>query len=365
MSLADIVNIRNPLNQTNPFQKNGVSAGVIPGTIQYQQENPQKTTLQQAYEQAMSKTTPAWVSALSNAMPSIAQIGALGATKGAFNQGYVADSLEREKQRQMAYNQYLQQQEQNKVKDFVQMAKDQMDIDRADDNTAYNRNLTKQQNAYKKVQDNLNRQEANEQRNIDNELKYLTNNRQQDILDMQKEEAKRRAKQQEIDNENTKKRLELEELKIKQDNDKAIREAQKEETKKIEEIMSSIEKDTDDLNQLNNAINLNSSGKTADTILTAINPFAKPKAENRFSPIYQNFTKETDPKKAEIELMKLGYNQNMSQEAFNENTKRLINEKRDKLKQKYRQLGFRVGEDTERPGIIIITDNEGNIIKEF
>ena len=122
MAISDIINLRNPLNQNNPFQQNGVSAGVIPGSVQYQQANPVKTTLTDIYNQAMSKTTPSWVTALSNAIPSIAQIGALGATKGAFNQGYVADSLERQKQRQQAYNQYLQQQEQNKVKDFVAMA---------------------------------------------------------------------------------------------------------------------------------------------------------------------------------------------------------------------------------------------------
>lgn len=149
--IDEIINLRNPLNISNPFQQNGVSAGVIPGTVQYQQENPQKTTLQQAYEQAMSKTTPSWVTALSNAMPAIAQIGALGATKGAFNQGYVADSLEREKQRQLAYNQAKQQQEQNKVKDFVQMAKDQMGIDRADENTAYTREQARLKSAYDKM----------------------------------------------------------------------------------------------------------------------------------------------------------------------------------------------------------------------
>ena len=174
--------IRDIINTTNPFQQNGVSAGLIPGTVQYQQENPQKTTLQEIYNQAMSKTTPSWVTALNNAIPSIAQIGALGATKGAFNQGYVADSLERQKQRQQAYNQLLQQQEQNKVKDFVQMAKDQMNIDRADDDTAYNRDLTASQIEYKKIQDEI------------------ANRLNQDKFDFAKEQFDNQKRQQEIDN---------------------------------------------------------------------------------------------------------------------------------------------------------------------
>ena len=178
MAISDIINLRNPLNQNNPFQQNGVSAGVIPGSVQYQQANPVKTNLQQAYEEAMSKTTPSWVMALSNAIPSIAQIGALGATKGAFNQGYVADSLEREKQRQQAYNQYLQQQEQNKVKDFVAMAEKQMGIDRADEDRNYTREQARIKSAYDKMiadrdwENKLALQDqAREQQAIDNENK--------------------------------------------------------------------------------------------------------------------------------------------------------------------------------------------------
>ena len=178
--------IRDIINTTNPFQQNGVSAGLIPGTVQYQQENPQKTTLQEIYNQAMSKTTPSWVTALSNAIPSIAQIGALGATKGAFNQGYVADSLERQKQRQQAYNQLLQQQEQNKVKDFVQMAEKQMGIDRADEDRNYTREQTRIKSAYDKMiadRDWQNKQDLQEQAK---EQAEIENKNKADLLELQK-----------------------------------------------------------------------------------------------------------------------------------------------------------------------------------
>ena len=184
--ITDIINSMNTINQNNPFQQNGVSAGLIPGTVQYQQENPRKTTLQEIYNQAMSKTTPSWVTALSNAIPSIAQIGALGATKGAFNQGYVADSLERQKQRQQAYNQLLQQQEQNKVKDFVQMAEKQMGIDRADEDRNYTREQARIKSAYDKMiadRDWQNKQDLQEQAK---EQAEIENKNKADLLELQK-----------------------------------------------------------------------------------------------------------------------------------------------------------------------------------
>lgn len=98
-----------------------------------------KQNLMDIYKQASAKNTPAWAMALSNAIPSIGEIVALGATKGAFNQGRVAEGLDKQKQRQMAYNQWLQENEQNKAKDFVQMAKEQLGMDREDENKKYAR----------------------------------------------------------------------------------------------------------------------------------------------------------------------------------------------------------------------------------
>lgn len=253
MSLLDILNTTNKLNQNNPFQQNGVSAGLIPGTVQYQQANPQKTTLQQAYEQAMSKTTPSWVSAISNAIPSIAQIGALGATKGAFNQGYVADSLERQKQRQMAYNQAKQQQEQQQVKDFVAMAKDQMGIDRADENRDYTRAYQEaidKQNQANRQQEWENKlalqDEAKEQREFENEVttqklemqKKELNARLADIADKNSPEAKNlQAEKERI-------ALQLQEqalIKAKRENDPEVI-AKKEEKEQYEKDLSEVNK---------------------------------------------------------------------------------------------------------------------------
>lgn len=100
-----------------------------------------KKTLQDAYNEAMSKNTPTWAIALSNAMPAIGEIVASQAIKDPWQQESVAGSLERQKDRQQAYNQFLQQQENEKAKDFVAMAKEQLGMDRADEDRAYNREL--------------------------------------------------------------------------------------------------------------------------------------------------------------------------------------------------------------------------------
>lgn len=123
----------------------------------------QRANLQTAYNQALGQRTPNWAIHLSNAMPSIAEIVALGTTKGAFNQGRIADSLERQKNRQIAYTQALQNMEDNRVKDYVQMAKDQLNLDIADEERAYNRDLTANQIAYKKAQDLLEQQNKDRQ----------------------------------------------------------------------------------------------------------------------------------------------------------------------------------------------------------
>lgn len=123
----------------------------------------QRANLQTAYNQALGQRTPNWAIHLSNAMPSIAEIIAAGTTKGAFNQGRIADSLERQKNRQIAYTQALQNMEDNRVKDYVQMAKDQLNLDIADEERAYNRDLTAQQIAYKKAQDLLEQQNKDRQ----------------------------------------------------------------------------------------------------------------------------------------------------------------------------------------------------------
>ena len=112
-----------------------------------------KQNLMDIHKQASAKNTPSWAIALSNAMPSIGEIVALGATKGAFNQGRVAEGLDKQKQRQMAYNQWLKENEQQQAKDFVQMAKEQLGMDIAEDDRKFNREQTALDRAYKKARD--------------------------------------------------------------------------------------------------------------------------------------------------------------------------------------------------------------------
>ena len=115
-----------------------------------------KQNLMDIYKQASAKNTPSWAMALSNAMPSIGEIIALGATKGAFNQGRVAEGLDKQKQRQMAYNQWLKENEQQQAKDFVQMAKEQLGMDREDEERELKKQIDERNFNYQVEQDNKN-----------------------------------------------------------------------------------------------------------------------------------------------------------------------------------------------------------------
>ena len=149
----------------------------------------QRANLQTAYNQALGQRTPNWAIHLSNAMPSIAEIIAAGTTKGSFNQGRIADSLERQKNRQIAYTQALQNMEDNRVKDYVQMAKDQLNLDIANEERAYNR----QQDDYKKMVEERNFNNIVKQQEIANKWKELD--------DINRREAAEQARiQQDIQN---------------------------------------------------------------------------------------------------------------------------------------------------------------------
>ena len=143
----------------------------------YVSQTPQNR-LQMAYQQAMAKRTPEWARTVSDMMPSIAEIVAYGTTKGAFNQGTIANSLEREKQRRTAYNQMMRENEDKQVNDYVQMAKEQLGIDMAQDDREYGRNLNelkraeeleRQKRAYQQYEEQ--QRIAEEQRKFDNDIK--------------------------------------------------------------------------------------------------------------------------------------------------------------------------------------------------
>ena len=153
----------------SPFD-NFVRSNYVPQTPQ--------NRLQMAYQQAMAKRTPEWARTISDMMPSIAEIVAYGTTKGAFNQGTIANSLEREKQRRTAYNQMMRENEDKQVNDYVQLAKEQLGIDMAQDDREYGRNLNelrraeeleRQKRAYQQYEEQ--QRIAEEQRKFDNDIK--------------------------------------------------------------------------------------------------------------------------------------------------------------------------------------------------
>lgn len=300
----------------------------------------QRANLQTAYNQALGQRTPNWAIHLSNAMPSIAEIIAAGTTKGAFNQGRIADSLERQKNRQIAYTQALQNMEDNRVKDYVQMAKDQLNLDIANEQEAYNRDLTAQNIAYQKELDRI------KQANIDREF--------ENMLDQQK-----------IDNDYRKEYFEWLKSQAKEN---ANTKSQEQNYKQVQETLANIENINGKLNKLQQAKDLNNTtSQKSDfgTILKASwNPFAAAPSENRLSPIYQAFTTENEPKKAEMELEKLGLNKNMSREDYNRNIDRLINDNRNEIIKEYAKLGYKILQDDET-GAIRVVDNNGNTIQEF
>lgn len=116
----------------NPFD-NLAQRNYVPQTSQ--------NRLQIAYNQAMQNKSPNWTYTVADMMPSIAEIIAAGTTKKSFNQGRIADSLEREKERRIAYDQMMRENENKMANDYVQMAKDQLAMDMAEDEKEYNRQI--------------------------------------------------------------------------------------------------------------------------------------------------------------------------------------------------------------------------------
>ena len=137
----------------------------------YVQQTPQNR-LQTAYNQAMQKKTPEWARTVSDIMPSLAEIGAYFGTKGAFNRGTIANSLEREKDRRTAYNQMMRENEERQANDYVQMAKEQLGIDLAQDDREYNRNMAQlgrdeRLNAQKQAYEQWLQDQENKKRELD------------------------------------------------------------------------------------------------------------------------------------------------------------------------------------------------------
>ena len=148
----------------------------------------------------MSNRTPEWARTVSDMMPSLAEIGAYFGTKGAFNQGTIANSLEREKQRRTAYNQMMRENEDKQVNDYVQLAKEQLGMDMAQDDrerARLNQQIERDEARDRRIEEQRRYEEAKEER----ERQQAIQNKWKEIDDINKREALEQAKiQQDIQN---------------------------------------------------------------------------------------------------------------------------------------------------------------------
>ena len=286
-----------------------------------------------AQQQAQNTTKDEWGQAIGNSVNGLAKIISSAVVKNPYERAGATRNLDNfdDRQDQLVRDWALQRMKNRN--DFVQQAKEQLGLATADEERDWNRDLTTQQLAYKKELDRIN-QENNERdfnervRQFDEQMKFA------------KEQAKANA-----------------ENKVKETQDK-----------QIQETLANIQNIESNINNLSQAKSLNNQVKNDGDLMsvftTALNPFAKTPSANRLSPIYQAYTKETDPKKVEMEIEKMGYRKGMSTKAFNENTDRLLQENRNQLMQQYAKLGYKILQDDET-GLIRVVDNNGKTIKEF
>lgn len=332
----------------SPFD-NFVRSNYVPQTPQ--------NRLQMAYQQAMAKRTPEWARTVSDMMPSIAEIVAYGTTKGAFNQGTIANSLEREKQRRTAYNQMMRENEDKQVNDYVQLAKEQLGMDMAQDD----RERAKE--------------EAQIQRDIERENRIEAQNRwlaDQEMKKQQIEQAQKNWQSQfDANQENIKNQLALDKEKLEWEKTKANNQANAKSNedifKQYQESMANIENAKAKIGKLAQAKQLNRetpNSSIGNVFKLGANPFSKIPSNDRMSPLYQALTTETDAKKAEMELLKYGISKDMSPDDLDRNVDRLIADSRNEIIKEYAKLGYKIQQDDET-GAVRVVDTKGNIIEEF
>lgn len=215
----------------------------------YTPQTPQNR-LQTAYNQAMQKKTPEWARTVSDIMPSLAEIGAYFGTKGAFNRGTIANSLEREKDRRTAYNQMMRENEDKMANDYVQMAKEQLGMDLAQDDREFRRNeaqlnrderLEAQKRAYEQWLDEQEMRRKDQE--INNELKINANNLNQDRFEFDKERQDAIELQQAKENAFKDRQLKLQEQQFEQQKQQAEVKKTEEELKRNQERAFSMLKD--------------------------------------------------------------------------------------------------------------------------
>lgn len=110
------------------------------------QSVPQRNRLQDIYNEVLAqKKGNAWANMLEDSLAPLGQIIANATIKNGFQQGAVANSLENERQRSIARRLAKQEQANREGENYIDLAREQLGLDTAEDERAYNRGLQKDQ----------------------------------------------------------------------------------------------------------------------------------------------------------------------------------------------------------------------------
>lgn len=124
------------------FSSNNNILSSVPVT----QSVPTRNRLQDIYNEVLSqKKGNEWANMLENSLAPLGQIIANATIKNGFQQGAVANSLEQERARSDARRLAKQEQANRESENYIDLAREQLGLDTADDERLYNRGLTKDQ----------------------------------------------------------------------------------------------------------------------------------------------------------------------------------------------------------------------------
>lgn len=147
-----------------------------------------------AQQQAQNTTKDEWGQAIGNSVNGLAKIISSAVVKNPYERAGATRNLDNFDDRQDQLVRDWAMQRMKNRNDFVQQAKEQLGLATADEDRAYNRDLTAQQIAYKKLQDEL------AQKNYEQEQEVKAKNRAEDVdfrertLKFQQDEAERKRK---------------------------------------------------------------------------------------------------------------------------------------------------------------------------
>ena len=159
-------------------------------------QNPTKvirTPLQTAYDNYLNAQNKAqdtkadeWGSALGHSINGIAKIIASQVVKNPYERAGATRNLDNFDDRQDAMVRNWALQRMKNRNDYVQQAREQLGLAREDDDKSYNRELTAQQIAYKKAQDEIANKLNEDKFNFAKAQAEIDNQNKADILDLQK-----------------------------------------------------------------------------------------------------------------------------------------------------------------------------------